>query len=194
MKPAKTASLEILIIGYGNPHRQDDGLGPYVVNRLKKRLNHIPGVYFLTMHQLTADIVEKLQYFDIIFFIDATVDELRYGFKFSKVKPEFGLSHYLTHYLKPSLLLGLLQSTYHHNPVTVEVAIQGNNFGFRQELTSEAKTRAEKAISEIVKFTTQSLKKCSNRNENPLVFIDLNEPDKIFCKCKIRLNKTLAKT
>lgn len=158
MKPAKTDSLEILMIGYGNPSRQDDGIGPYIVDRLKRRLNNIPGIDFLTLHQLTIDLVETLRHYDFVLFIDATVEEIGDGFKFSKVDPEFGLSYYLTHYCNPSLLLGLVQSIYHRDPTIVEVAIQGDSFGFRQKLTSEATARAEKAISEIITFVMQSLK------------------------------------
>jgi hydrogenase maturation protease len=176
MKTAKTDSLEILMIGYGNPSRQDDGIGPYIVDRLKRRLNNIPRVDFLTLHQLTIDLVETVRHYDLILLIDATVEVLGDGFKFSRVEPAFGLPHYITHYFNPSLLLGLVQSIYHRDPTMVEVAIQGDSFGFRQKLTSEATARAEKAISEIITFVMQSLK-CSNRNGKQPVFIDLNQSE-----------------
>jgi len=158
MKPGKTGSLEVLIIGYGNPNREDDGIGHYAVDRLKKRLGHIPAIDFLTLHQLTPDLVETIQQYDVVVFIDATVESAGNGFSFSRVEPEFGLSHRLTHDCHPSFLLGLVRTIYHHHPMGYEVAIQGDSFGFRQEPTPEAMTRAEKAVSEIIPLLTQPLK------------------------------------
>jgi len=176
MKSGETDFPEIVMIGYGNSNRQDDGIGPYVVDRLKKKLYHIPGVDFLTLHQLTVDLVETIRHYDIILFIDATVEVLENGFKFSRVDPEFHLSHHLTHYLNPSLLLGLIQLFDHHHPIVLEVAIQGDSFDFSQELTSEAASRAEKAVSKIITLLMELLN-CSERSGKQTVFIDLNQSE-----------------
>jgi hydrogenase maturation protease len=140
------------IIGYGNPQRQDDGIGPFVVNRLKGFLKHKKEVGFLALHQLAADQVEQLRKADLILFVDATVENLDGGRAWSRIYPETQLLPYLTHHIHPSYLLGLIQDLYHRSTPAWLVSIQGCDFGFGEGLSPGAEKRAEKVSLEIVQF------------------------------------------
>ena len=82
---------------------------------------------------------------------DATVDRLEHGWEWGEIQPESGTMPYTTHQMDPSFLLRIFESIYHRSPRTWLASIQGEDFGFGEGLSPEAETRAEKAISEIVK-------------------------------------------
>ena len=98
------------VIGYGNPHRRDDGLGPYVVNRLCDELHSTGRMAFCSLHQLDPVLVDELQMADLIILVDATVEDLEGGVRWTKVRPGIEISSRGTHHLKPSTLLGLLEA------------------------------------------------------------------------------------
>jgi len=140
------------IIGYGNPQRRDDGIGPFVVDRLKGILRHEKGVRLLALPQLSADLVGELCEADRILFVDATVENLDGGRTWSEIYPETHLLPYLTHHIHPCYLLGLIRDLYHRSTPAWLVSIQGCDFGFGEGLSPGAEKRAEKMSSEIVQF------------------------------------------
>lgn len=147
----------IWVIGYGNPHRRDDGIGPYVVNRLRNDLPKMGGVTFRTLHQLDPVLAEDLQTADLIFLVDATVEDLKEGLRWTKVLPGMEISSRGTHHLKPSTLLGLVQTFYHRSPPTWLVSVQGSDFGFGEGLSSGTKQKADRAGAEIARFVQREL-------------------------------------
>jgi len=50
MSYARAPSSDFWIIGYGNPQRRDDGIGPYIVNRLQPLFKHRKDVHLLALH------------------------------------------------------------------------------------------------------------------------------------------------
>jgi Ni,Fe-hydrogenase maturation factor len=59
----------ILIVGYGNPLRGDDGFGPRVAGEIAAL--HLPDVEVLIRHQLTPELAEPLSRAALAIFIDA---------------------------------------------------------------------------------------------------------------------------
>lgn len=140
------------IIGYGNPQRRDDGIGPFVVDRLKGVLKHKKGVRLSAFPQLEADLVEELCEAERILFVDATVENLDGGRTWGRVSPETRNRPYLTHHVQPSYLLGLIQALYHRSPPAWLVSIQGHDFGFGEGLSPGAEKSAEDVGGEILQF------------------------------------------
>jgi hydrogenase maturation protease len=62
----------ILVIGYGNPGRRDDGLGPALAARLQA-LN-LPGVTVENDYQLSIEHAEVVARYDVVVFADAARD------------------------------------------------------------------------------------------------------------------------
>lgn len=150
--PITPESSHFWIIGYGNTNRRDDGIGPYVVSRLNNILKHRKEIRLLALHQLGPDLVEELRHANLLILVDAATDEVEGGWQWVKVEPKLRDLPYLTHYLKPSFLLGLLQSIYHQCPQTWLVSVHGRDFGFGEGLSPEAKKRAHGVVTEIVQF------------------------------------------
>ena len=152
-------SASTWVVGYGNPHRRDDGLGRYVVDRLCDELHSTGGMAFCSLHQLDPVLVDELQMAELIILVDATVENLDGGVRWTKVRPGIEISSWATHHLKPSTLLGLLQAFYHRSPPTWLVSVQGTDFGFGEGLSPETKEAADRARVEIAQFCKKQIDK-----------------------------------
>ena len=157
MLPIRPNSTHSWIIGYGNIQRRDDGIGPYVVNKLYEFLKHRRDLQILSCHQLIPDLIHELRDAHLILFVDATTDVLEDGWKLVRITPEPKKVSYVTHYFEPSSLLILLQKVYHQYPLTWLASVQGNDFGFGEGLTQEAEKRAHHMILEIEKFVSMKM-------------------------------------
>ena len=69
------------VVGYGNAQRRDDGLGPYVINKLSQVLGQGAGVLLMARDQLDPDLVEDLRDAGEIILVDATIDYLPDGWQ-----------------------------------------------------------------------------------------------------------------
>lgn len=157
MAPLESQQAACWIIGYGNPQRRDDGIGPYVVAHLKEILKGRKEIAVRSLHQLAPELVEDVQDAKVLILVDATVEELAGGRHWSRITPDIRATHYLSHHCKPSHFLGLLQMLYRRCPTTWLISVQGDDFGFGAGLTPEAETRAQKVVSEVARH-------CSRRN------------------------------
>ena len=153
MVPAQDTELHSAwIIGYGNRHRKDDGIGPYVIEKLLRDLGAGCGIGLRSLHQLDPVLAEEVRSAKTLILVDATVEPLERGLRWSRVQPEQGLSPCDTHHLRPEGLAGLLESLYQRSPTMWLVSVQGDDFGFGEGLSLEAQEKAERASSEIVQF------------------------------------------
>jgi hydrogenase maturation protease len=151
--PAENPELHSTwIIGYGNPHRKDDGIGPYVVEQLSRELGKGTGIALRSLHQLDPVLAEEVQGAEVLIFVDATVEPLERGLRWTRVQPKKDLSACDTHHLQPSVFAGLLESLYLRSPAVWLVSVQGKDFEFGEGLSVEAQEKAERASSEIVQF------------------------------------------
>jgi len=145
-------SFDFWIIGYGNPQRRDDGIGPHIVNRLQPLFKHRKDVHLLALHQLEPDIIDTLKTADTLVFVDASVEALTEGRDWVELQPELNPMPCLIHESAPAFILGLLQCLYHRHPKAWMVSVEGTDFGFGNGLSSDARKRAEQVIGEIAEF------------------------------------------
>ena len=64
---------QISILGFGNPVREDDGVGIYVVEQLKKRIE-VPHIEILDMGTSAFEVLFKLKGRDRLILIDAVIN------------------------------------------------------------------------------------------------------------------------
>ncbi|PPT05423.1 NADH-reducing hydrogenase maturation factor [Geitlerinema sp. FC II] len=62
----------MLVIGYGNSLRGDDGIGRAIAEQVASW--NLPHVRSLSLHQLTPELAEELSRVDRAVFIDACID------------------------------------------------------------------------------------------------------------------------
>jgi hydrogenase maturation protease len=93
-----------VVIGYGNPLRQDDGIGRRAAELLEARL--APGAADVTCcHQLTPELAAMLADAPIVLFLDAAVDQAPGLVAYRSVSPDRRSS--ASHHLSPEHLLDL---------------------------------------------------------------------------------------
>ncbi len=126
-----------LIIGYGNPGRQDDGLGPGMIAELAKNYNDSSHLQLRDVYQLTVDDALLVCEFERVVFVDAarTLDE---PFIFLPIEAS-DQNAFGTHSLSPQGVLELAQTLYQAAPKAYLMAIQGFEFDdFEEALSIQA--------------------------------------------------------
>jgi hydrogenase maturation protease len=131
--------MRLLIIGYGNPLRSDDGFGWHAAQRLSTSLQG-SDVEVITRQQLTPDLAETASHFPLVIFIDAARDlppgELRcqkIDIDESRQKPEVsGLTHFLT----PASLLSWTVDLYAKFPEAYYISVGGESFAEGEEISA----------------------------------------------------------
>jgi hydrogenase maturation protease len=137
------------IVGYGNPQRRDDGIGPYAASRLKDSLSGMRSIHILPCHQLDPTLVEDLKDVGGVLFIDATVEPLVAGWQRRALYPSIDEWPFMVHDFKAPLLLGLIKALYSRCPEAWMVSVQGEDFGFGEGLSDRARLRANEAVDAI---------------------------------------------
>jgi len=158
MTKAASTDSRVLIIGFGNTQRRDDGIGPHVIRQLQEAIGMDNGVRFRSVSQLAIEMAEELYPADAVIFVDATVKVLDGGWQCERLRPYTAPADFRTHHLRPDFLLGMALAIYQHHPPAWLVAVQGDDFGFGREITPAARTRAAGAIGKIIE-TLESIRK-----------------------------------
>lgn len=139
--------MKILVLGYGNRNRADDGVGWYVVEQLQR--SGLPAaVEILGAHQLEVDHAETISHYDLVVFVDAAMAESRQLVARTAVKPNFE-SHAVAHYLAPGDVVGLCSTLYGREPQAVLFSIRGHDFDFGTTLSAKTEKAAQDVIRQI---------------------------------------------
>ncbi|MBN2518914.1 MAG: hydrogenase maturation protease [Bacteroidales bacterium] len=143
---------KILIYGYGNPGRQDDGLGILLAEYIeewknKKGLDYIKtdSNYQLNIED-AAEIAEK----DIVIFADASQEDIK-DIELTKVKPSPEVN-FSMHAVSPAFVLNLCKDIYDKTPQTYLLHIKGYEWELKEELTAQAKKNLNKAYNFLKKI------------------------------------------
>ena len=141
--------MDVLIIGYGNPLRGDDALGPQVAAVLAERFGDDPCVTVQTVHQLTLDLAETLANFSLIILIDAREAEPVGEIFIQKIQPSQELPQPFSHYLDPAELLGVCQILYDALPEMILTGINATNFEVGAPISAAVQASMPKLVDEI---------------------------------------------
>jgi hydrogenase maturation protease len=141
---------EILVIGYGNTLRSDDGIGQEIAEEVAKW--HNPKVRSLLLHQLTPELAPEMAQAKKVIFVDAIEKageireiELR---NVTAMEEKQGF----THQGNPQSLLYLTQQLYQKFPQVWWLLIPGVNFDFGEDFSAIAIQGMEKALTIIKKL------------------------------------------
>ncbi|GAB4528731.1 MAG: hydrogenase [Roseibium sp.] len=127
----------MLLIGYGNPGRGDDGLGPAFSERIAAR--RLPGLEVDTDYQLVAEHALAISTHDLVVFADAEIGGTS-GYSFREISP--GAPEVLgSHSLVPETVLALSKTLYGARPKAFVLGISGYDYGEVKEGLSETAAR-----------------------------------------------------
>jgi hydrogenase maturation protease len=135
----------VLIIGYGNPGRCDDGLGPALAARLKEL--DIPGVDVESTYQLNVEDAATAAEYDVVVFVDACLCAPP-PFVMRAVTPRSGTMEFSTHSQAPEGVLGLTHDVFKARTRGFAMGVRGYDFhDFGECLSEEAEENLEEAVS-----------------------------------------------
>lgn len=125
----------MLLIGYGNQGRGDDGLGPAFTARVEEK--GIKGLTIDTDFQLTVDHALMVSQATAVVFADASMNSEE-PYSFEKISPVDN-ADIASHSLTPAAVLSLSKTLYGHAPEAFVLGISGSVFGdIREGLSEEA--------------------------------------------------------
>ena len=141
----------IRLIGYGNPGRGDDGLGPALADRMAD----VAGLAVTTEYQLTVDHALLISDAEMVIFADALL-HADVPFTFTQATPS--TSHDVTsHSLSPQAVLALCNTLYGHAPEAYVLGIAGHEFGeVKEGLSPQAQSNLSFAESLLRNWLTEN--------------------------------------
>lgn len=152
---------KILVVGYGNPDREDDGVAWHILQELSTRFNSpvlaLDGGVFEQVHnpqlvfvlQLTPEMAESLAGYDFVCFVDAHTGAYAEEVRAEPVKPGYQSSPF-THHLTPESCLDLARSLYGRAPDAFVVSVRGYRFGYSTGLSPQTAALVPDAVARIV--------------------------------------------
>ncbi len=142
---------KVLIYGYGNPGRQDDGLGAAFISMMEEHLKSFPieGLTLDCNYQLNIEDAELISSYDIVLFVDATQEDISH-FKITKVNPSESKIEFTMHAVSVAYVLDLCSKIYNKLPTTYLLHIRGYEWEFKEELTAYAKQNLQLAFKFVI--------------------------------------------
>jgi len=130
--------MRTLVYGYGNPGRQDDGLGIELVHQLEMWAAEkgLRGIDFDNNYQLNIEDADAIANQDLVVFADASEEDID-DFCLSVVDGSGKLS-FTTHAASPGYILKLCQELFQKEPLVLLLHIKGYEWAFREGLSSRA--------------------------------------------------------
>jgi hydrogenase maturation protease len=151
-----------LMMGYGNPDREDDGVAWHILRALTLKLGlTAPASYDdefpedrhldLAFHlQLTPEMAEDISAYGYVCFVDAHTGNIPEPVRLLPVESEFQHSPF-THHLTPQSLISMCETLYGKKPDAALLSVLGHRFLFSRQLSQETAglvPRATELISE----------------------------------------------
>ncbi|MEK6796856.1 MAG: hydrogenase maturation protease [Spirochaetota bacterium] len=128
----------ILVYGYGNPGRADDGLGAAFVESMREWAaeNGQSTITFDTNYQLNIEDALLVSGHDIIIFVDAA--EQADEFIYREIVPSNDIT-FSTHAMAPESVLALCEELYGKRPRAFLLTIRGSAWEAAGAMTEDAK-------------------------------------------------------
>ena len=142
---------EILVIGYGNTLRSDDGAGQRVAELVAEW--KLPNVRSLPLLQLTPDLTKPISEAKLVIFVDVyrPWDEPSLLVNYYHYAPPLSyLKNYVGQVVSPLSLLTLSQFIYNCVSPTCWISIPVFNFEFGEGLSPMAEIGIQNALTQIL--------------------------------------------
>lgn len=133
----------LMVIGYGNPGRLDDGLGPRFIERLEEL--SLPGVALDSDYQLTIEDSSTIAEYDRVLFVDASVSAPD-PFEIVELEASDAMS-FTSHSVAPSQVLGMARDLFHSKVRAFALGIRGHEYNeFGERLSEQAQANLDAAV------------------------------------------------
>ena len=143
MNPQRPA--RILVLGYGNPGRQDDGLGPAAAEAVEQL--GLPGVTVEVNYLLNIEDAADAAEHDAVLFLDAAATGSE-PFAIRTVHPAEEAA-FTSHIVKPEVIMAICRKHFDRTPPAWLMAIRGYEFELQEGLTDPARANLDQAIAHL---------------------------------------------
>jgi hydrogenase maturation protease len=139
----------VLVIGYGNPLRSDDGLGWRVAETVRQEA--LPELEVITSQQLNPEFAEVISRAAFVVFVDALrASETAPGTVFeTDLQPECHSPQCFSHELAPSTLLACAAELFGSTPRAKLFSVAGAEFGMGERLSPAVEACLPELIARI---------------------------------------------
>lgn len=138
---------KVLVLGFGNPGRLDDGLGPALAARVEAL--GLPGVTVDSAYQLMIEDAAQVAAHDVAVFVDAHLS-CSPPFVFERLAPRLSAS-FSSHSVRPDAVLGLAHTLFRGRTEGYLLGIRGHVFNeFGERLSTEARANLDAAYDFLV--------------------------------------------
>ena len=142
-------SGKVLLIGYGNPGRLDDGLGPALAEAISHK--KFKDVTVDANYQLTIEDAAEVAEHDVVIFADASVNSEE-PFAFKPVIPKT-VNTFSSHSIEPEIVLGFAYDLFQAETKGYTLAVRGYEFNeFGERLSSKAQDNLISAVEFLSKL------------------------------------------
>ena len=148
---------KILLLGYGNPDREDDGVAWHILRALAVRMGlpapdsyeddfpENPHVDFAFYLQLTPEMAEDISGYEHVCFVDAHTGNIPEEVRIIDVESDFQKSPF-THHLTAQSLLSICETLYNTKPEAALLSVRGYQFLFSRTLSEPTSALVMKAV------------------------------------------------
>ena len=143
--PPRSPICPLLILGYGNTLRSDDGVGPKAVDAVAAA--NLPGVQTLSCALLTPELAEPISHANRVVFVDAAVDSPR-EVQLRPLSPADS-AQIMAHAADPRTLLALARDVFGHSPQAWWLTIPAENLRIGEKLSPLAQAGLEAAVNKL---------------------------------------------
>jgi len=143
-------SADVLVIGYGNPLRGDDGVGCVIAEELAKRISDPDSkIQVVACHQLNPELAEPIAETRAVIFIDASVELEPGEVRVTTLAPDRFSPAAFAHSMKPSALLATASELFGQAPPAKTVGIGAASFDTGMNLTPQVRRAVSSAITAV---------------------------------------------
>jgi len=151
---------KLLLLGYGNPDREDDGVAWHILHAITLKLGlAAPESYedefpeyeqidFAFHLQITPEMAEDISAYEYVCFIDAHTGNIPEPVRLIEVESEFQNSPF-THHLTPQSLMSMCETLYGKKPDAGLLSVLGHRFLFTRQLSEETSQLVPQAVESI---------------------------------------------
>jgi len=147
----------ILVYGYGNPGRQDDGAGVMLAEKLDEWIvsRNLEGVHTDSNYQLNLEDAATISQYDLVIFADASheeLDDFRMDTLVGSARVEFSM-----HAVTPAFILHLSKEVFNREPEAYLLHIKGYEWEFMASMTKKGEENLINALHFLQDFILQQV-------------------------------------
>ena len=141
-----SVAKRIMVVGYGNSLRRDDGVGVVAAQRLSEKL---PTGSVIDCQQLMPELAETLADADIVVFIDASTASPPGRIAIIPLQSDDAAAEGFTHHFTPATLLALGERLYGRRPRAFLVSVCGQSFDLGEGLSDVVTAALPQVMHEV---------------------------------------------